>query len=521
MKYFVGQYVTYYEGLQADSALLTKANSVLSAVSDISSKFEDVTNYASNCNWKGQANNQVVSSSLPTLESRVSILSSNISGSLVPACQAAMDLLEQLGIMKEKDELLETLNEQLKTLNASIESASNALNGASNYETDSKGKSYYTGEKDRLQSEYDSLVQQKNELLEQIKSLETELKAIKTECDTLIEQIKSYDSAITLFDGTDVSTGEIAEISGLELAVAPDGSFIWEQNGIFYMIPTRFTKNQTCQLKEPAYIVCFDSNKLRNTLGEYADMNFSSNGMTYYDYIMTGLRQLTSSQNCGTLFNFATNNYKSETSTVIARVMNQMLEDTYAYNQASTVSEYAALAAITCASNPIVHFDYGACGNDAKTVGLNSIIAHGGHWDCIGFVRWAYYQGIQKLYPNATVDYSNFSPASVMWHDSTIDLDSIDCSTFSFDNVQVGSIITKKTADNYHIAMVVGRGVDKDGAETLVLAHSTGFSNGVIINEYRLDTLYENWTKSARGLDAGLATQDDIMRKFAQITTTV
>lgn len=501
-KYFVGKYVTYHDELIADEAIPSKAQTVLSNAETILSEYGSIASFAQTAIWDGEARTCVINQALPTLKDRVSTLKNNISSGLVQACVLAINsLLATLKELKLKDKELEQKLTDLDKLIDRINDKKRALDSASDYETNDKGKPVYTGNRSRLQSEYDQLKQQETDLRNEIKELELLLQELQRKCDDYIKQIEALNGSIALFPGT-ISDTNIPEIEAL-IAWQPA---IYEENGVFYFTPLcKGSRGQIHDIVEPRYTICIDTNKLRIALGDYADKAYKDT--TYYQYIVDSLySKMKNSDSTSKLFDFTKSTYTRELREVIARTVDQILEDSYAYNGAETVSDYAAIAATTIATNPIAKYGYYSQYYD-QTVGVSSVTHSGGKFDCISFVRWCYYQGYSKVYPNENVKFEDWTCISTLYGTDSIKstrLENLNGDSNFFDSVEVGSLITKRTDGNYHIAMIIGRGVNEEGKETFVLAHSTGGRNGVIINEYTIDTLYESWT-SGSGHHASIA----------------
>lgn len=501
-KYFVGKYVTYHDELISDEAITSKAQDVLSNAETILSEYDSIATFAQTAIWDGEARSCVISQALPTLRDRVSTLKSNISGGLVQACTLAISsLLATLKKLKLKDKELETLLKDLEDLVKQIKTKEDQVNSASDYEIMANGKKRYTGDRSKLQDELDSLREKETELRQKIEELEKLLQQLQNDCDTYIKEIEALNGAISLFAGT-VSDTNIPEIAAL-VAWQPT---IYEENGVFYFTPLcKGNNGLVYDIVEPRYTICIDTNNLRIALGEYADKAYE--GTTYYQYIVDSLyNKMKNSDGTSKLFDFTKNNYKYDTREVIARTVDQILNDTYAYNGAETVADYAAITATTIASNPIVKYGYHATNYD-QTVGVSKVTHSGGKFDCIGFVRWCYYQGYSKVYPDEEIKFQDWTCLSTLSDGDSIkttDLEKLGDVDSFFDSVEVGSLITKKTKGNYHIAMIIGRGTNDAGEDTFVIAHSTSSATGVVITEYTVDDLYSKWTYNS-GLPASIA----------------
>lgn len=492
-EYFAGLYETYHNELSGNEELVSKANSVLSDTSTIIDRYNTLVNYVETSNWSGEAKDLVVTTSLPILKERFEMFKGNISNSLLPACETAVnDLLKNLEDMKQKEtELIATL-EYRDRLQREIEDTSRRLSSATNYET-RDGKEVYTGRKDALQGAYDTLMREKAKIDNQINILRATLDSLKQNCDTAISNIRILSGAIELFSGTSVDSSFVPDIEGIENWK----STIYEKDGVYYQIPMRVTDNGIVTSLNPNYVICIDSNKIKDIIYNHYGDNVVQ-GDEYYNKVMSFLNDKLNDPKDDVLYDFRKNKWMSKDEKVlVSEIMNQILDDTYVCNDAKTIQQYAAMSSTVVTANALVKFGYGS-NYTCETEGLTSVISDNmgedGKFDCNTLVKWAYYQGFKKLNPETEMKFKDFTIDRIM--EETIPLSQVNSENFESSDIGIGSVLTRgvpKQRGSLHIALVIGYGKDEFGNDTIVTAQSTSRVSGCVIVEYPKNELYSAW----------------------------
>lgn len=492
-EYFAGLYETYHNELVGNEDLVSKANSVLSDTSTIIDRYNTLVNYVETSNWSGEAKDLVVTTSLPVLKERFEMFKDNLSNSLIPACETAVnDLLKNLEDMKQKEiELIATL-EYRDRLQKEIEDTSRRLSSATNFEI-KDGKEVYTGKKDALQGAYDTLMREKAKIDNQINILRATLDSLKQNCDTAISNIRILSGAIELFSGTSVDSSFVPDIEGIENWQ----STIYEKDGIYYQIPMRVTDKGVVTSLDPNYVICIDSNKIKDIIyNHYGDD--VAQGDEYYNKVMSFLNGKLNDPTEEVLYDFRKNRWISkEEKVLVSEIMNQILDDTYICNDAKTIQQYAAMSSTVVTTNALVKFGYGSnytCETEGLTSVLSDNMGEDGKFDCNTLVKWAYYQGFKKLNPETNIKFKDFTIDRVM--EETTPLNQVNSDNFDTANIGVGSVLTRgvpKERGSLHIALVIGYGKDEFGNDTIVTAQSTNKLNGCVIVEYPKDELYSAW----------------------------
>lgn len=199
-RYLTGKYYEYYLEFSSDD-VNDSATNFKSEVELLSEEFENVKNII--VNWSGEGAIAMSDSAINNILTKFEVTKKNIDTTLLPATEAVAKLVEELKLMKEKEDLLIQKEQELETEKA--KSISKTVYDG----TDSQGQPIY---KDN--PKYNSWVKRKNELQEEITALITELDAIKSTCDTYIDTISQLESSIEEFTNYLGITSTVLGING-------------------------------------------------------------------------------------------------------------------------------------------------------------------------------------------------------------------------------------------------------------------------------------------------------------------
>lgn len=514
--FFEAKYEKCYNDLLGGEYIVSNATSVANDASAIISRYDALTTFVSQTNWTGESKDFVISSSLPALEARFQAFKSNISSSLTPACETAInELLVELKNLKEKNDEFQSICASYSQVESAYYAKKREMESAKNYYY-RNGEKIYTYDKDNLEIEVNALRDEKNRLSETILLMagkngkSGELGGIQDTCDALMEKIKGYQGAISDFSGTISSRNSyiIQDIEGLE----DWRNVIYEIDGVYYQIPLKVTETGAVSPLDPNYTICIDSNAIKDMIyAHYGEDTASADEfynkfITFFNaekdqYSNAALYDWSNSEDWDPLAKKVNINERE----LIGKIMDKILEDTYAVNDATTIKDFATIAGVVATSNSFVRFDYNNNYN-SETIGFYDIIttnSNPGCFDCNTLVKWAYNQGFKKLNPNAEVNFENLAIIDV-FNETTPLEKNYDPST-SETEVGVGSILTLEkiangpgtlSASGRHIGMVIGFGTDEYGNETVITAEAAGKSKGVRIFEYSKDNLYESWNRN-------------------------
>lgn len=435
----------------------------------------------------------MLTTSLPTLEGRFATFINNLSNSLIPACETTVsELLANLKLMKEKNLELDVNIQRSVLFQNKIDTTKISLSHASNYKT-KNGKEIYTGERDRIQFALNKLLAEKAELDQLILELQTLLEELQLACNTAISNIKLLAGAIELFSGTSADGSFIPDIEGLEFWK----STIYVKDGVYYQIPIRVTDKGVITPLEPNYVICIDSNKIKEIIYNHYGDNVEG-GEEYYNKIISFLNERLTNSTDATLYDFrkeSTKKMSDNEKQLVSEIMDQILNDTYVCNGATTIQDYAAVSATVTVSNALVKFGYGR-NYTCETEGFNKVITDNngdklaGNFDCNTLVKWSYYQGFKKLNPDSDIKFTEFTIDLVMA--DTTPLKEVNSENFDSFDIGVGSVLTRRNkAGVLHTGLVVGFGTDENGNETVVTAQATNQCHGCVLIEYSKDDLYK------------------------------
>ncbi len=356
--------------------------------------------------------------------------------------------------------------DELKRLLSAYEAAVSKYNSISNDADHINEKNSARSEKNRA---YNNFIDKQSQLLNDLanlKSLDSSL--------TILEQYGKADNSILQ---------SLSSLSGFTASYDNKVSFTgiyYESDGVIYQKIIPICKNGVSYVPDIQYVIVYDKKKLLD-----ADINAGQDAIDFLTGKMNG------SRNDQYLWDYCSGNYPN-TSQAIAKVMNQILEDTYKANNASTVADYASLSAMI-ATNSLVHLGYSS--NLAEnTYGFEQLLGSGGGIDCIGFVRWSYSQGLYEtgIVKNGQnpADYYNqgtdLTPLNLLLHHS------YDLGEMSIEdkmNIEIGSVLSKPTDNNYHVGIVIGHTTTEDGDPAIIVAQSSNTTIGANNRVYTLESL--------------------------------
>lgn len=359
----------------------------------------------------------------------------------------------------------ENLNNGIEELKIILTEYNNIQTEYSGMDDDNKNKTSLSSKLSTLKNNFEtkqaSLLKEHEALLNEDESL------------TILSEFGKEDASL--------SEGFTAIYDGAQFS-----SIYYYKDGVVYQKIVPICVNGKSVALNDVYTIIYNTDNILKVAGdtEYTQALFS---------YLNG--KLDNSNTDRYLWDYSTTNYKAATSETIAKIMNQILKDTYQANNASTISDYAALAAMV-ANNSVVHFGYG--GNQGECdYGYESVLKNGGDLDCIGFVRWCYSQG---LYNTGTVqegysakDYikqgSSMTPFNLLEHHS---LDISEMSMAERASIPIGSVLSRPCYDsagninNYHVGIVIGHTIDENGEPAIVVAQSSNTTVGANNSVYPL-----------------------------------
>ena len=348
-------------------------------------------------------------------------------------------------------------------------------------------------EYDNINSQYNSLDddnKNKSSLSGRLTSLNNEFQTSQIELLKVHNEILNLDSSLTILSdfapkqSSSLSSSFTANYTGTEFS-----SIYYYQDGIVYQkVFPICAQGKTVKLND-TYTVIYNIANIEKTAGntKYTQelinfLNDKVNGNSKESY----------------LWDYSTKNYKKSTSEEIGKIMNQILQDTYKANNAKTIVDYAALAAMV-ANTSAVHLGYG--GNSAQCdYGFETILKGGGDLDCIGFVRWCYSQGLYEvgIVKSGEKASKYISQGSSMTPLNLLANHSAEISKMSMTeraNIPVGSVLSRPCYDgagnvnNYHVGIVIGHTTDENGKPAIVVAQSSNTTIGANNRVYPLEEL--------------------------------
>ena len=305
-----------------------------------------------------------------------------------------------------------------------------------------------------------------------VSSIETQFKNKQTEVLNWLTLVKNADATCTKLNAF-TNTGTVGtDDSGLLGYSGTMISYMWEENGVIYQKFMPVCKGKVIQMEEN-FVICYNINNMISADSEKGTeaVNYLRTVMSTGEFGYLGTR----------LWDYQKTKYSNSESEKIAKVMNQVLEDTYKANNCSSISDYAAVAAMVLSSS-LVNLQYG--GGGGNTVGFEQILKQRG-FVCNHFVAWCYTQGLYKTGHDTKI--TDFTPLNIYSHYST----SVSgMSTEEIKNWPVGSVVTKRYPGNLHIGVVVGH-TTIDGEPAVVVAQS-GAVSGSFCMAYKISECFGN-----------------------------
>lgn len=172
MAYFVDPYTSYYSVLSGTSGLGSVVLNIASEISGNSTSLNNINAAISASGWEESGVEELTQNVLPNLKLNNDILSDNVDNSLVNAYDIAMNqLLPELDYLKSEDEILDS---NQTSLNSLIE----------------------VSEKE---DGYNSYISQRNSLIQKIEDSKAKCEKSQKTCDSLVNSIKSLNSAVMDF----------------------------------------------------------------------------------------------------------------------------------------------------------------------------------------------------------------------------------------------------------------------------------------------------------------------------------
>ena len=250
-----------------------------------------------------------------------------------------------------------------------------------------------------------------------------------------------------------------------------DNNFIQEKDGTFYQKSMPIYRGKKYELINDINVI-YDMKKILQ-----ADKEAGKEAVNYLRSLMKN------STNNASLWDYQKNKYINNSG--IAKVMNVVLEDSYVANKCSSISSYAAVAALVL-SDGLVDLKYGSSPSDStSTLGFDKIINNGSSLSNTEFICWAYNQGLLKT-SNKLVE-EEISTNICLDH-------SKDVSSITFDELcklPIGTCLIKKVRGKDQIGMVVGyTKVNEDLA--VVVAGALSNKNGSYSNLYKVKDSFGN-----------------------------
>lgn len=373
--------------------------------------------------------------------------------------------------LAEAIEKCKSLNDGIDELKSLLEEYNSAKSLYSSLSSDDKGKqnAYYnmTNASNKFQKRQNELLEERNNILNLDSSL------------SILKQFSTVDDSVT--NNLAINSGFTAKYDGS----VQFSSVYYESDGVIYQKVIPICKDGVYAIPDEQYTIIYNKENLLA-----ADANAGEEAIKFLTAKLNG------SSTTQYLWDYCSGNVKTSYKAV-ANVMNQVLKDTYKSNNASTIVDYAAIAAMV-ANNSLVHFGYDS--NSAeKTYGFEQVLAHGGKLDCIGLVRWCYSQGLYetnvvKPGQNAETYYGKGESITPL---NILDQHSVALSSMSMEeraNIEIGSVLSRPCYENnkisnYHVGIVIGHTTDESGNPALIVAQSSNPTVGANNRVYLLKDL--------------------------------
>lgn len=351
-----------------------------------------------------------------------------------------------------------------------LESKKNEYDSAkASYDNATTNKETYLDRMNKAEQEFNN---KQKSLLEIYNGL-----LIADEKYTILKQYGTVDEEVS---------GTLMNYNGIKFT-----SIYYEKDGIIYqkVLPVYDQESgNTCNIDE-GYVIAYNKEKILKAAEKAGDKSF---GQAAIDFLNEKMNGTTSKRY---LWDFLTNTYSEKKSKVIGAVMDQIMEDSYTTMGCKTVADYTSVAA-TVAACSITHVGYGS-NTSEYTYGYQDMLStNNGSLTCINFVRWAYAQGLHKVYPELSSKEISRRVNSGYGLDPVNFLEEYSYSIQSMSakeisEIKIGSVLSKRCFNsdgkltNYHVGVVIGHTIDPVTKEkSLVVAQSGSVKNGVATSIY-------------------------------------
>ncbi len=312
-----------------------------------------------------------------------------------------------------------------------------------------------------------------------VNKAESDFNKKQEECLKKHDEITSMDASLTILAAfsTPADTSDIPVDSSEFGSSQSYGKYIYEENGIIYQRVVPIYKGKFCEMEKGFTIVYNEAKMLA------ADPTAGQKAIDF-------LRSQINGQNLGKkLWDFRTK-IVGVSSSGIGKVMDVVLDDTYKANGCKRISDYASIAAMVMGTG-LVDLKYGGSGKGVSAYGVEELIRSGATLDCIGFVRWCYYQGIRKTgSPDNIQTGSSMTPLNLYsYHSRRL----ATMTQQQKENLPIGSVLVKKTPNNLHVGVVVGYTTINGKKHILVSQSSGGSYSGSWVNAYDISTKFGDY----------------------------
>lgn len=192
--FFIDPYKTYYEKLNSATGMVSSSTSMQEKSSFLVSTSSRLSAQVGSASWVEQGHTELVTSTLPSLDSAVLLLNDSIVSGLVKAVDISINqLLPVLVELKDTDILYENA---LKELNSLVEPA--------RYKT---VKHWWNGKSEQVETdEYREYVSKKTELEEKVTNLEKLCKTLVENAGNLATQINGLGGSVETISSKNIVT---------------------------------------------------------------------------------------------------------------------------------------------------------------------------------------------------------------------------------------------------------------------------------------------------------------------------
>ena len=398
------------------------------------------------------------------------------------------------------------LTEKLNNYCSITDSASDVLDGSFNTKGISSIKKEISNMSFIAKTISDSIFSELDVVIEKCRTLSTgiaDLEALLEEYKLVINKsdyndIKAYekefkkkqDGLLALYNeiaSADLASSKLTSLSKEVSAGSIDSDnkdslCIHEQDGVIYQKSMPIFRGRKYNLTSDINII-YDANKI-----SLADKEAGEEALKY---LRTMMKQNKDSEIA--LWDYQKKKFSNNVG--IAKVMDEVLEESYISSKCSTISQYAAVAA-TVLSQGLVNLKYGSSSDKGwNSLGFDTILDNGASLTNSEFINWCYTQGLKK------------TRKKIVLEDDTI---SNICQDFSKDvtgmtyeelcNLENGSCLTKyiKGRENFLIGMVIG--YTKVGGEpSVVVAQALSNKSGSYCSIYKVKDCFGNSNNKWQG----------------------